>query len=74
MTGQLFEDGAIRAVVTLAAVGQVLQRIAHGSHRRHAALYRKSPVGLGYTAGLDVELATLLQTAAWETAQDYFKP
>ena len=40
----------------------------------YAALYRKSPVGLGYTAGLDVELATLLQTAAWETAQDYFKP
>ncbi len=40
----------------------------------YAALYRKSPVGLGYTAGLDAELATLLQTAAWETAQDYFKP
>jgi hypothetical protein len=28
----------------------------------------------GYTAGLDVELATLLQTAAWKTAQDDFKP
>ena len=40
----------------------------------YAALYRKSPVGLGYTAGLDAGLAALLQTAAWETAQDYFKP
>ena len=40
----------------------------------YAALYRKSPVGLGYTAGLDAGLVTLLQTAAWETAQDYFKP
>lgn len=40
----------------------------------YATLYRKSPVGLGYTAGLDAELVTLLQTAAWETAQDYFKP
>jgi len=39
----------------------------------YAALYRRSPVGLGYTAGLDAELATLLQTAAWETTQDYFK-
>ena len=38
MTGQFFQDGAIRAVVTLAAVGQVLQRIEHFSHRRHAAL------------------------------------
>lgn len=39
----------------------------------YAALYRKSPVGLGYTAGLDAELATLLQTAAWESTLDYFK-
>ena len=39
----------------------------------YAALYRKSPVGLGYTAGLDAETATLLQIAAWGTAQDYFK-
>ncbi len=38
----------------------------------YAALYRKSPVGLGYTAGLDRDLATLLQTAAWETVQVYF--
>jgi hypothetical protein len=40
----------------------------------YAALYRRSPVGLAYTAGLGGEVATLLQTAAWETAQDYFKP
>jgi hypothetical protein len=40
----------------------------------YAALYRKSPVGLGYTAGLDADLARLLQTAAWATVQDYFKP
>lgn len=40
----------------------------------YATLYRKSPVGLGYTAGLSTELASLLQTAAWETVQDYFKP
>ena len=39
----------------------------------YATLYRKSPVGLGYTAGLGPELATLLQTAAWETVQEYFK-
>ncbi len=39
----------------------------------YATLYRKSPVGLGYTAGLDKDLATLLQTAAWETVQDYFR-
>jgi hypothetical protein len=39
----------------------------------YATLYRKSPVGLSYTAGLSPELATLLQTAAWETVQEYFK-
>jgi len=38
----------------------------------YATLYRKSPVGLTYTAGLSPELAALLQTAAWEAAQDYF--
>jgi hypothetical protein len=39
----------------------------------YATLYRKSPVGLTYTAGLNVELATFLQTAAWESVQDYFR-
>jgi hypothetical protein len=38
----------------------------------YAALYRQSPVGLGYTAGLDPALARRLQTAAWETVQSYF--
>jgi cytochrome c553 len=40
----------------------------------YASLFRKSPVGLSYTAGLQPEIATLLQTAAWETVQEYFKP
>jgi len=38
----------------------------------YATLYRKSPVGLPYTAGLDRELATLLQASAWDAVQDYF--
>lgn len=37
----------------------------------YATLYRKSPVGLSYTAGLSPDLAALLQAAAWEAAQDY---
>jgi hypothetical protein len=40
----------------------------------YATLYRKSPVGLGYTAGLSSDMVSLLQAAAWETAQEYFKP
>jgi hypothetical protein len=40
----------------------------------YATLNRKSPVGLSYTAGLSPEMASLLQTAAWETVQEYFKP
>ncbi|MDP2241345.1 MAG: hypothetical protein Q8K18_14445 [Burkholderiales bacterium] len=40
----------------------------------YATLYRKSPVGLAYTAGLSPELATLLQTAAWESVKEYFRP
>ena len=38
----------------------------------YATLYRKSPVGLAYKAGLSPDLAALLQTSAWETVQDYF--
>ena len=38
----------------------------------YATLYRKSPVGLAYTAGLSPDLATLLQTSAWEAVQGYF--
>lgn len=40
----------------------------------YAALYGKSPVGLRYTAGLNPELASALQNAAWDTVQDYFRP
>jgi len=40
----------------------------------YATLYRKSPVGLTYTAGLSPELATLLQAAAWDAVQEYFRP
>ncbi|CAD5373285.1 conserved exported hypothetical protein [Rubrivivax sp. A210] len=39
----------------------------------YATLYRKSPVGNSYTAGLAPELAALLQQAAWDTVQEYFK-
>ncbi|MBA2962093.1 MULTISPECIES: DUF4886 domain-containing protein [Ramlibacter] len=38
----------------------------------YAALFRKSPVGATYTAGLPPETAKLLQQAAWDAAQDYF--
>jgi len=40
----------------------------------YGALFRKSPVGLKYTAGLDQETAEFLQTAAWQTLQQYFPP
>jgi len=40
----------------------------------YATLYGKSPSGLAYTAGLNPELATMLQAAAWDAVQDYFKP
>src|SRR4029077_12078129 len=60
--------------------------IVHASDKRHpslagtylaactvyAALFKKSPEGLGYTAGLDAGTATFLQTVAWETVQNYF--
>jgi hypothetical protein len=39
----------------------------------YATLYRKSPVGLKYTAGLPDDVVALLQTSAWETVQEYFK-
>ena len=38
----------------------------------YAALFKKSPVGLKYTAGLDDAIGNHLQTVAWETVQDYF--
>jgi Domain of unknown function (DUF4886) len=37
-----------------------------------ASLFKKSPVDLKYTAGLDPASARLLQEVAWETVQDFF--
>jgi hypothetical protein len=37
-----------------------------------AALYDQSPIGLKYTAGLSEEVATFLQTAAWDAVQAYY--
>ena len=39
----------------------------------YASLFKKSPVGLQYTAGIEVENAKFLQTVAWETVQDYLR-
>ena len=38
----------------------------------YAALYRQTPVGNAYTAGLEADTARFLQTIAWETVQDYY--
>ncbi|MFL6694730.1 MAG: DUF4886 domain-containing protein [Ramlibacter sp.] len=38
----------------------------------YAALFRKSPVGATYTAGLPPDTAKLLQQAAWDAVKDYF--
>jgi hypothetical protein len=38
----------------------------------YAALFKKSPVGIKYTAGLDADTAQFLQTVAWQTTQDYY--
>ena len=38
-----------------------------------AALYKQSPEGLAYDAGLGDEAASYLQQVAWETVQDYAK-
>jgi hypothetical protein len=40
----------------------------------YASLFKKSPVGLKYSAGLDEGTARFLQTVAWETVLDYYKP
>ena len=40
----------------------------------YATLLKKSPVGLSYTADIDEPTARFLQTVAWETVQDYFRP
>jgi hypothetical protein len=38
----------------------------------YAALYKKSPVGNAYTAGIDADTAKFLQTVAWDTVQEYY--
>ena len=38
-----------------------------------ASVFKKSPVGNSYTAGLPADVAQHLQTVAWETVQS-FKP
>ncbi|MDH5264568.1 MAG: hypothetical protein OEX21_07455 [Betaproteobacteria bacterium] len=38
----------------------------------YAALWKKSPVDIKYTAGLDPELAAFLRTVAWETVNEYY--
>ncbi len=40
----------------------------------YGALFKKSPVGLKYAAGLDQETAGFLQTTAWETLNAYLAP
>jgi hypothetical protein len=39
----------------------------------YASLFRKSPVGLKYGAGLDEATVAHLQSVAWDTVQDYFR-
>lgn len=39
----------------------------------YASLFRKSPVGLKYSAGLDEATVAHLQAVAWDTVQDYFR-
>jgi hypothetical protein len=38
----------------------------------YAALWKKSPVDIKYTAGLDPELAAFLRAVAWETVNEYY--
>jgi hypothetical protein len=39
----------------------------------YAALFRKSPVGLSYTAGLPADVAKHLQEMAWETVGEFYR-
>jgi hypothetical protein len=39
----------------------------------YGSLFKKSAVGLQYSAGIEAETAKFLQTVAWETVQDYFR-
>jgi hypothetical protein len=38
----------------------------------YASIFRRSPVGLTYTAGLDAPTARYLQDVAWTTVREYF--
>ena len=40
----------------------------------YGALFKRSPVGNAYTAGLDEGTARHLQAMAWETVEDYYRP
>ena len=40
----------------------------------YASLFRKSPEGLSYTAGLDGATAKFLQATAWDAVREYFSP
>jgi len=69
-----------------AALEQRPSLVLHASDKRHpsvagtylaaatvyAALFKKSPEGLTYMAGLDGGTARFLQTVAWQTVQDYY--
>jgi len=37
----------------------------------YAAVYGKSPIGNGYTAGIDRDTAAFLQSVAWDTVREY---
>ena len=39
----------------------------------YASVYKQSPVGSKYTAGIDEATAKYLQTVAWDTVQDYYR-
>ncbi len=39
-----------------------------------ATLFKASPVSLKYSADLDLAILKHLQTVAWETVQEYFRP
>ncbi len=43
-----------------------------GAATVYAAVFRKSPVGLSYTAGLPADVAKHLQEVAWETVQGFY--
>lgn len=39
----------------------------------YASLFKKTPVGNGYTAGLDPAVARHLQTVAWDTVKEFYR-